>query len=406
MDGWSIETLDLVAEMATDKISINKLTAENYVSTENMLPDRGGVELAPKLPPSGNVNAFCPGDVLFSNIRTYFKKVWLAPRHGGASADVIVFRPRGTQRIDSQFLFYVLSSDAFIDSTVTASKGTKMPRGDKDAMRRYEVPLPPLPIQRRIAGILSAYDELIENSQRRIQILEKMARDLYREWFVHFRFPGHESVPRVPSPLGEIPKGWEVKSVESFCPLVTRGVTPKYEVGSGRFIINQKVNRGTELSLDDLKELETALDVPAEKFSRFGDVLVNCLGEGTIGRVHFYTEAHQDWAVDQHMSICRAAATCDALYVYFAMESQEGQGRIASLKTGGTNMTMFNISALRSFALVAPPTIVLERFADLALPMLRQKQALTELKRNLRRTRDLLLPRLLSGQIDVEAIAS
>jgi type I restriction enzyme S subunit len=76
-----------------------------------------------------------------------------------------------------------------------------------------EIPAPSLPVQRRIAGILSAYDELIENSQRRIRILESMARALYREWFVHFRFPGHESVPRVPSPLGEIPKGWEVKKL-------------------------------------------------------------------------------------------------------------------------------------------------------------------------------------------------
>jgi type I restriction enzyme S subunit len=114
-------------------------------------------------------------------------------------------------------------------------------------------------------------------------------------------------------------------------------------------------------------------------------------------------EAHQEWAVDQHMSICRAAKTCDALYTYFALASEEGQGRIASLKTGGTNMTMFNISALRSFALVTPPTKLLVQFEGITLPMLRQKQALTELNRNLRRTRDLLLPRLISGQIDLDA---
>ena len=79
---------------------------------------------------------------------------------------------------------------------------------------RLEIQLPPLPMQRRIAGILSAYDELIENSQRRIRILEAMARALYREWFVHFRFPGHEKRPRVASPLGDIPQGWEVRTVK------------------------------------------------------------------------------------------------------------------------------------------------------------------------------------------------
>ncbi len=259
-------------------------------------------------------------------------------------------------------------------------------------------------MQRRIAGILLAYDELIENNQRRIRILEEMARALYREWFVEFRFPGHEKLKRIASAVGDIPKGWDVKPVESFCPLVTRGVTPKYELGSSRFIINQKVNRGTELSLDDLKELGPALEVPQDKFARFGDVLVNCLGEGTIGRVHFYTEPHQDWAVDQHMSICRAANLPDSLYVYFALASPEGQGRIRALKTGGTNMTMFNISALRSFAVVAPPAKLRARFTELALPMVRQRHALTELIRNLCRTRDLLLPRLLFGQANVNGM--
>jgi type I restriction enzyme S subunit len=218
--------------------------------------------------------------------------------------------------------------------------------------------------------------------------------------------PRPRKAPARRLPLGDIPQGWEVKAVESFCPLVSRGVTPKYEAGSGRFIINQKVNRGSELTLDDLKELEPTLEVPADKFARFGDVLVNCLGEGTIGRVHFYTEPHQDWAVDQHMSICRAAKPSDSLYVYFSLESPEGQSRITSLKTGGTNMTMFNISALRSFAVAAPPDKLLARFAELTLSMLRQKQALTELNRNLRRTRDLLLPRLLSGQVELASVSA
>ena len=84
-------------------------------------------------------------------------------------------------------------------------------------MLTFDFLVPPLPVQRRIAGILSAYDELMENSQRRIRLLEAMARALYREWFVHFRFPGHENLPRVASPLGDIPLGWEVKQL---CPNV------------------------------------------------------------------------------------------------------------------------------------------------------------------------------------------
>src|SRR4030095_4940733 len=87
------------------------------------------------------------------------------------------------------------------------------------------VRVPPLPVQRRVAAILSAYDELMENSQRRIRILEAMARALYREWFVHFRFPGHEKLPRVASPLGDIPKGWKVKTISDVCESVSYGYT-------------------------------------------------------------------------------------------------------------------------------------------------------------------------------------
>jgi type I restriction enzyme S subunit len=91
--------------------------------------------------------------------------------------------------------------------------GTNISNLNQDILRSLVVPVPPLSVQRRIAGILSAYDDLIENNQRRIKILEEMARSLYREWFVNFRFPGHEKVKMVPSPLGLIPQGWEVKKI-------------------------------------------------------------------------------------------------------------------------------------------------------------------------------------------------
>lgn len=309
-------------------------------------------------------------------------------------------RLRFTSReVYPKFYAYLFRTPLIRKGLTAYGGGTNISNLNQDILSALEIPLPPPSIQRRIAGILSAYDDLIENNQRRIRILAEMARTLYREWFVRFRFPGHEKVPLVDSPLGPIPKGWEVKTVESFCPTIMRGVTPTYQSGSGRFIINQKVNRGSVLSIEDLKELEPTLEVPTEKFARFSDVLVNCLGEGTIGRVHFYAELHQDWAVDQHMSICRATNVRNSLYIYFALESPEGQGRITALKTGGTNMTMFNISALRAFDIVAPPAKLRDCFADLVLPLIRQKQALVEVNRNLRSSRNLLLPKLISGEI-------
>ncbi|MFN4866228.1 MAG: restriction endonuclease subunit S [Cyanobium sp.] len=110
---------------------------------------------------------------------------------------------------DPKFVYYCMQGMDF----ARFNAGAGVPTLNRNHLDSLEVNVPPLPIQRHIAGILSAYDELIENSQRRMKILEAMARALYREWFVYFRFPGHGSVPLVPSPLGEIPEGWEVKKL-------------------------------------------------------------------------------------------------------------------------------------------------------------------------------------------------
>ena len=394
---WTIETLDSVAEMATDKISVNKLTAESYVSTENMLPDRGGVELAPKIPPSGNVNAFCPGDVLLSNIRTYFKKVWLAPRHGGASADVIIFRPRGTQRIDSKFLFYVLSSDAFIESTVTASKGTKMPRGDKDAMRRYELSLPALPIQQRIAGILSAYDELIENSQRRIKILESMARALYREWFVHFRFPGHESVARVPSPLGDIPQGWEVKPFTEIADVLSGG-TPKTDVteywdGEIPFFTPRDVPNCFYVQDTDKHVTALGLSKCASEFYPPDTVFITA--RGTVGKVALPSVP---MAMNQSCYALRGKPGFPQRFV-FLMTLQ--QVDYLKTNTGGATFDTIVVDTFRRMEVVKPASDIVATFTKKTDAIFEQVNTLQRQIQNLRSTRDLLLPRLLSGQIDV-----
>src|SRR3989338_1706747 len=118
------------------------------------------------------------------------------------------------EKADWRYAFYSLLLNRG-DLTVQA-QGAAQQNLNQDLIRQFALSLPPLPVQRRIAGILSAYDELIENNQRRIRILEEMARSLYREWFVHFRYPGHETVPLVDSQLGRIPQGWEIGAIGDF----------------------------------------------------------------------------------------------------------------------------------------------------------------------------------------------
>ena len=392
MINWKAESLGAVADMTTDKISVNKLSIENYISTENMLPDRGGVAIASKLPTSGSINAFFPGDVLFSNIRTYFKKVWLAQRHGGASADVIVFRPKDCQKVDSQYLYYVLSSDAFIESTVIASKGTKMPRGDKDAMLRYMMPLPPLPIQQRIAGILSAYDELIENSQRRIKLLEAMARALYREWFVHFRFPGHENHPRVPSPLGEIPQGWEVKKLKDVCRL-TMGQSPKSEfyneAGDGVAFHQGVTDFGDRFPSDRL------FCTADGRIAEAGDILFSV--RAPVGRMNI---ANKKILLGRGLSAIRHNQGCQA----FLWEQLKNRFTEVDMMGNGSIFASVTKDDMQGIELLCPSPPLIEVVTKHFDPVHSEIAALGQQIQTLRSTRDLLLPRLLSGQIDVKTI--
>ena len=386
---WSIETIDSVAEMATTKISSNNLTIENYISTENMLPDRQGVELASKLPNSGNVNSFRPGDVLFSNIRTYFKKVWLAPRSGGASADVIIFRPKSISKIHNKFLYYLLSSDAFIDSTVTASKGTKMPRGDKNAMRAYEFLLPPLPTQKRIAGVLSAFDELIENSQQRIKILELMASAIYREWFVHFRFPGYESIPHIPSALGDIPQGWEVKKLSDACRL-TMGQSPNSEfyneTGEGVAFHQGVTDFGDRFPSDRL------FCTADGRIAEVGDILFSV--RAPVGRLNI---ADKKICLGRGLSAIRHNQNHQA----FLWEQLRNRFTKDDLMGNGSIFASVTKDDMQGIQLVCPPDSLLRVATQNFEPLHTEIATVSQQIQNLRRTRDLLLPRLLSGRIDV-----
>lgn len=144
---------------ARGKIDVTILIDANYISTENMLPNKGGVTIASSLPKTAQTQAYQKGDVLVSNIRPYFKKIWFSDCDGGCSNDVLVFRAK--EDTDARFLYYVLANDAFFNYSTATSKGTKMPRGDKTAIMQYEVPHFDLPTQKKIAKILSNIDDKI-----------------------------------------------------------------------------------------------------------------------------------------------------------------------------------------------------------------------------------------------------
>ena len=156
---WDIDELGKVSSFVNEKIPLEQLSLANYVSTENILPDYEGLVIASKLPSSGSATKFKLNDILISNIRPYLKKVWLSNREGGASNDVIVVRIK--EKINYQYLSFMLKNDVFIEYVMKGAKGVKMPRGDISLMKEYPLAYPSLPEQEKIANCLSSLDELI-----------------------------------------------------------------------------------------------------------------------------------------------------------------------------------------------------------------------------------------------------
>lgn len=145
-----------------EKVSVASLPLESYISTENMLPNKGGLTLASALPTTTFTQGYKADDILISNIRPYFKKIWFAQGDGGCSNDVLVIRAR--DGVDPRFLYYVLADDAFFTYSNATSKGTKMPRGDKDSIMKFQVPIFDLQTQGKIAGILGCIDAKIQTN--------------------------------------------------------------------------------------------------------------------------------------------------------------------------------------------------------------------------------------------------
>jgi len=256
-----------------------------------------------------------------------------------------------------------------------------------EKLAKVEVDIPSLPIQRRISGILSAYDELIENSQRRIKTLESMARALYREWFVHFRFPGHESVRLVPSALGDIPQGWEAKKlgqiVENFDRLrkplskmqraEMQGDYPYYGAAKVFDYVNDFIFSGEYLLMAEDGSVITNERNPVLQ-------LVN----------------EKVWP-NNHTHVLLGRPPYSTHFLYLGLSEVD----VSPYITGAAQpkITQENMNRIPFFC---GPQRLHEDFNRLVEPMIRQSQFLQRQVQNLRHTRDLLLPRLLSGQIPLD----
>lgn len=309
----------------------------------------------------------------------------------GCFPDSIVGFIANTNLSDTAFIKYYMDTLKLLMKN--ASRGTTQDNLSLDKLLAFDFMVPNVYEQRRIASILSAYDDLIENNTRRIAILEEMARRLYEEWFVKFRFPEHNKTDFV----RDLPSGWLRQTVNEVSAYINRGLAPKYDENADCRVINQKCIRDQHLSMEPARRQSKA--VPPEKLIRFGDVLINSTGVGTLGRVAQVYETFGKVTADSHVTIVRPDIRVDIDYFgHTLLRLQpffEGQG------VGSTGQTELSRNRIGEAELITPPIDLQKKFGQIVRPMRLLCVRLAAQNANLRAQRDLLLPKLISGEIDV-----
>ena len=305
-----------------------------------------------------------------------------------------------------RFAYYFLQTMGF----ERLDAGASNPSLNRNHIHTIPVRFPPLPVQRRIAGILSAYDELMENSQRRIRLLEAMARALYREWFVHFRFPGHDgnSSPSgrgkgegrtqfVTTPLGDIPQGWAGRFGD-LATIERDGINP-FEFPEEEF------EHFSLPAFDNGRQpaIELGATILSGKYCIDDSTVLLSKLNPRIPRIWLPVPSGQRRALTSTEFIGLKPRTgMTREFIYAKCCSDEFAGQFGSLAIGtSTSHQRVKPENLLAMPSTVPDRKTIARFSKLVSPMLTVCQQLRSQIQNLRRTRDLLLPRLLSGQVEL-----
>lgn len=366
------------------KVEVENLNAKNYISTENMLPNKCGITEASSLPTVSLTQEYNSGDVLVSNIRPYFKKIWQAEYDGGCSNDVLVFVPK--PNTDKDFLYYVLADDDFFTYSMATSKGTKMPRGDKTSIMQYEVPLIDLQVQKKIASVLKALDERIKlNNEINNNLLEQVLT-LYRNKFVDAvnderqicRADEYFDISIGKTPPRKEPQWFSTNPQDiDWVSISDMGTCGLYISNSSEQLTKEAVERhNVKVVPDNTVLLSFKLTV--------GRIAITN-GEMTTNEAiaHFKTDKKE---INEY------------LYCYLKCFNYQTMGSTSSIATA------VNSKIIKGMPFVVPTDDELKEFHDFAAPMfakIKTNQVETD---NLTSLRDTLLPKLMSGELDVSNI--
>ena len=350
--------------------------------TRRAVPQEGDLILAREAP-VGNVGVIQEG-----------MKVCLGQR-------TVLIRPDKGQ-VDPDYLTYLLLSRDIQGRFHALSTGSTVPHLNLSDLRSFTLPaLPPLPIQRRIGSILSAYDDLIENNKRRIELLEEMAQAVYREWFVEMRFPGHENASiRKTDALGPVPEGWEVAKLKDVAKVNRANVQKDNAPETIHYITISCVNEGRISDIEHMPWTESPSR--AKRIVQHDDILwskvrPNLKGYGLVLNPAPNTIASTGFAVI-------SPDVAPYSYLYPALTTENFVSYLVN-RTSGAAYPAVKVRDFKNAEVLLPSQDVLKAYDNKVRPFYELKERLATRNSTLRRTRDLLLPRLVSGEVEVKAKA-
>lgn len=361
------------------------------------------------------------GDIVYGRRGDIGRRALITERESGWLCGTGCLRiSLGDSLLDPKYLYYYLGQPNVITWIYNQAVGATMPNLNTTILRSVPITYPSLEIQRKIASVLSAYDDLIENNTRRIEILEEMAQAIYREWFVNFRFPGHEKVGMVDSPLGRIPEGWEVKPVAELLSYHIGGGWGKEEQ-SEQYPDAAYVVRGTDIP----SARHTSVDTCPLRFHKRSNLASRRLQHQDI--VFEVSGGSKDQPVGRALLVGRhllgafdgdvmCASFCKLLrlnvdvllplILYQHLLEIYRNKKISKYQVQSTGISNFKFKFFLESELVAIPDMQIQTTFDELVSALYDAIGLLGARNtNLRQTRDLLLPKLISGEVNVEGLS-
>ena len=345
-DGVKVFRLEEIAHYAKTRIDCKTINEDNYVGVENLLQNKAGKTKATSVPTTGMVIAYQKNDILIGNIRPYLRKVWLADCEGGTNGDVLTVQIEDTEKVIPQFLYYVLSSEKFFLYDIQNSKGAKMPRGSKDAVMKFEVPLPHLDVQREIVRILDNFTELAAELTAELTA-RKTQYTYYRDELLANNYNS------------------KIKRLEECCDSIADGdhqAPPKADSGIP-FITISDIDERHEIDFNVIKY------VPDEYYNRLadkrrpqkGDVLYTVVGSYGIP---VYVKENKKFVFQRHIAILRPNnAVVDSRYLYHAMNGTAFH-RQANLAAKGAAQKTIGLASLAKMTVPVPPLDVQNRIVN------------------------------------------